>query len=169
MAVAQQLLKFLEGWEMPTSARTVAMPKRNEGGVAALELALLLPVFVILLSFALFFGRLFWHYSVIQRAAQDSARYLSTIPLSEIESPARAPAAAAVAAAIVNAEIAELAPGPDHIYVTVSCDSIQCTGFSRPNKVGVAIQIRVSDFFFANVTSLAIPLTASVSYAFDGR
>ncbi|MYN19938.1 hypothetical protein GTP81_24650 [Rugamonas sp. FT107W] len=141
----------------------------RQRGIAAIELALILPVLLILLVFPLFFGRLFWHYSVMDRAAQDAARYLSSIPLSEIRNPARAPALAAVAKSIVDAELAELAPGPDGIFVTIGCDTFQCAGFSAPTTVNVAIQLQLTDIFFSNVTSLTIPLTANASYPYVGR
>lgn len=146
-----------------------ASVKRRQRGIAAIELALVLPVFLILLTFPLFFGRLFWHYSVIDRAAQDAARYLSTIPLSEIRNPSRAPALAAVARAIVDAELAELAPGPDAIGVMVGCDAVQCLGFGTPTTVNVAIQLELTDIFFSNVTSLTVPLTVNVTYPYLGR
>ena len=131
-----------------------------------MELALILPFFLILLTFPLFLGRAYWHYSVIERAARDAARYLSMIPLSEMKNPARAPTLAAVAGQIVNAEVAELAPGPAAIIVTVSCDTGQCAGYSVPLKVRVTVQVQVWVIFFSNLTSVVLPLTADVTYPY---
>ena len=149
-----------------TLAKIQAAARRRQRGIAALELALILPIFLVLLTLPLFFGRIFWHYSVVERAAQDAARYLSSIPLSEMKNPARASAVSAVATAIVNDEIAELAPGPDPIVVTVSCDVGPCLGYSVPQTVNVNIKLLMSDIFFSNVTSLAVPLTASATYPY---
>ncbi|MYM97612.1 TadE/TadG family type IV pilus assembly protein [Duganella vulcania] len=150
--------------------RTPGRPRASrQRGIAAIELALILPVLLILLVFPLFFGRLFWHYSVMERAAQDAAHYLSVIPLSEIRNSARAPALAAVAKSIVDAELAELAPGPDGIFVTIGCDTAQCVGFATPTNVNVIIQLRVTDIFFSNVTLMTMPLMVNVSYPYVGR
>ena len=143
---------------------------RCQRGIAAVELALILPVFLILLTFPLFFGRLFWHYSVMERAANNAARYLSAVALSEIKNSTRAPTVVAVANAMVQAEIAELAPGPIPISITVLCDVIgQCVGQSTPATVTVTIQVEVSDIFFSDLTGLDVPLTASVTYPYLGR
>jgi len=150
--------------------RTPSGPRASrQRGIAAVELALILPVLLILLVFPLFFGRLFWHYSVMDRAAQDAARYLATIPPSEIRNPARAPALTAVAKSIADAELAELAPGPDGIFVTIGCDAVQCVGFAVPTTVNVAIQVQLTDIFFSNMTSLTIPLMVNVTYPYVGR
>ncbi|MCU6497850.1 pilus assembly protein [Rugamonas sp. A1-17] len=150
---------------MPIASRV----KRPQRGIAAIELALILPVLLILLTFPLYLGRLFWHYSVIERAAQDAVRYLATVPLSEIRSSSRGPALTAVARSIVDAELAELAPGPDVIGVTIGCDAVQCLGFSAPTTVNVAIQLKLTDIFFSNVTSMTIPLTVNVTSPYLGR
>lgn len=142
---------------------------RRQRGIAPVELALILPVLLILLVFPLFFGRLFWHYSVMERAAQDAARYLSAIPLNEMKNTARTPALAAIARSIVDAELAELAPGPDTILVTIGCDTLQCGGFAAPTTVNVGIQLQLTDIFFSNVTFMSIPLSANAAYPYVGR
>ena len=141
----------------------------GQRGIAALELAFILPVFLVLLAFPLFFGRVFWHYSAMQRAANDAARYLSAVPLSEIRNFARAPAVVAVANAIAQSEVAELAPGPAPILITVLCDTVgQCGGFSTPTTVTVTIQLQIFDIFFSG-GALNLPLTASVTYPYLGQ
>ena len=52
---------------------------RRQRGIAAVELALVLPVLFILVMFPLYLGRVYWHYTAIQYAAQDAARYLSCL------------------------------------------------------------------------------------------
>ncbi len=147
-----------------------ALPRarRHQRGIAALELALLLPLLLVLLSFPLYFGRVLWHYTVMQRAAQDAARYLSTIPLSEMKNPGRASAVTAVAAAIVNAEIAELRPGRYPPQLTVLCDGAICSGFNPPATVTVNISLLMDDSLFPDSTGLYLPLTADVSFPYVG-
>lgn len=150
--------------------RIAHQSRRRQRGIAALELALVLPIFLILLMFPLYLGRVLWHYTVIQRAAQDAARYLSTIPLSEMKNPARAPALVAVANDIVAIELAELAPGPYPYQLSVTCDAgAACAGYSVPSTVQVNIQVLMEDIFFSNVTSLTLPLTAAVTYPYLGN
>jgi len=134
----------------------------RQRGVAAVELALILPFFLGLLMLPLFYGRLFWHYSVMERAAQDGARYLSRVPLVEMRNPARTAEVAAVAKAIVSAEVAELAPGPESIHINVECDALDCTGFAIPTVVSVGVQLQITDIFFANTTWLTMPLRVNV-------
>jgi Flp pilus assembly protein TadG len=141
----------------------------RQRGIAAVELALILPFFLVLLMTPLFFGRVFWHYSVIERAAQDGARYLSRVPLNEIRNPARSLEVAAVAQAIAGAELAELAPGPDAIGITADCDALPCMGFLTPATVSVAVQLQVTDIFFVNLTSEPLPLLVNVSMSYLGK
>jgi len=143
---------------------------RRQRGVAAVELALVLPVLLVMLAFPLYLGRALWHYTVIERAAQDAARYLSTIPLSEIKNSTLAPGAVAVASNIVAEEIAELAPGTVPPSVAITCDNGgNCVGFSTPATVRVNIQLQMEDVLFAGVTQLTVPLTAEVAYPYLGR
>jgi len=144
-----------------------AAPRQR--GIAALELALVLPIFLVMLAFPLYLGRVLWHYTVIERAAQDAARYLSTIPVSEIKNTALAPAVAAVANNIISAEIAELAPGIEPPSVNVTCDGGACVGFAVPLTVTVNIQLQMDDVFFSEATELSMPLTAHVSYPYLGK
>jgi Flp pilus assembly protein TadG len=143
---------------------------RRQRGIAAVELALVLPVFLILLTFPLYLGRVYWHYTIIQRAAQDAGRYLSSIPLSEMRNPARAPALVAVAYNIIDAELAEVAPGAYHYLPLVACDiNTACGGFVTPTTVSVSIGMQIDDIFFSDVTSLTLPLTVMVTYPYLGN
>jgi len=123
----------------------------RQRGAAAVELALLLPIFVFLMSFPLFLGRYFWHYTAAQKAAQDAARYLSTISEQEMRDPALAPAAAALANDIVQMEIAELDTGGLRPRVAVQCGGIPCMGVTTsplPETVAVIVQMDMLDHIF---------------------
>lgn len=146
-----------------------ARARGRRRGMAAIELALLLPLLVLLLSVPLYLGRVLWHYTAIERAAQDAARYLSRVPLSEMSNPARAPAAVAVANALVAEELAELRPGGYPYLLLVSCDGVTCGGYSTPATVTVGIQLYMDDTGFPASTGGTLPLAAYVSLAYLGR
>lgn len=128
---------------------------RRHGGVAV-EFVILLPVMLVLLAAPLLFGRAFWHYTVAQKAAQDAVRFLAAASSAEIKTPGtggtEAPAAA-VARAIVQAEIAELNGGLYPPGVDVLCDGGTCFGFQLPTKVAVRVTIPIYDIFFDDVTA----------------
>lgn len=147
---------------------------RFQRGVAAVELAFILPVLVVLLAFPLYFGRVFWHYTAAQKAAQDAARYLSSVPLIDMKDPLRVGHAVAVARDIAEAETAELNPGPYRPSITVLCDGLSCAGFSTPTTVRVGVQLYMVDYFFYGITSVLFPdgglaLTADVTVHYVGR
>ena len=126
-------------------------------GSVAVEFAFLLPVMIIMLAAPLLFGRVFWHYTVAQKAAQNAVRFLAAANPAEIRTPGaggtEAPIAA-VARAIVMAEIAELHPGPYAPVVNVLCDALICDGFQIPAKVTVSVRMPVYDEFFSGITSI---------------
>ena len=141
----------------------------QQRGIAAIELAIMLPVIVLMLVMPLYLGRVFWHYTVIQNAANDAARYLSKIPVTEMTNPARAPALVAVANAIVAEELAELAPGAYGYSLVITCDGMGCVGFTRPAVVRVTISVLVQEIFFPGLNNLTIPLGVDVTYPYLGR
>jgi Flp pilus assembly protein TadG len=137
---------------------------RRQRGIAAVELAIVMPVLVLLLVFPLYLGRVFWHYTAIQYAAQDAARYLSKAPASEMGNPTRGVAVAAVAQAIVAQELAELAPGSFPYLIQVGCDGVPCAGYGTPTVVRVSLTLYMEDIFFANYTGMNLQLTVDVTY-----
>ncbi|USX17164.1 pilus assembly protein [Oxalobacteraceae bacterium OTU3CAMAD1] len=141
----------------------------RQRGIAAVEFAIVLPFLVLMLIMPLYLGRVFWHYTAIQHAAQDAARYLSTIPAADMSNPARAPAAVAVANAILTMELAELAPGDFAYGVAITCDGAACLGFFRPDTVRVNVSLLMQDVVFAGLNPTVIPLVADVSYPYMGR
>ena len=142
---------------------------RRQRGIAAVELALVMPVFFMLVMFPLYLGRVYWHYTAIQYAAQDAARYLSKVPVSEFQTP-RVAAMTAVASAIAAQDLAELAPGYVPYMFSVECGGGPCIGGStRPASVNVKIRVLVEDLFFGGGTGMDITLTADVTYPYVGR
>lgn len=125
------------------------MPR--QGGAAAVEMALLLPFFVLLMSLALFLGRYFWHYTAAQKAAQDASRYLSTISEQEMRDEALAPAAAEIARDIIDMELAGLNTGGTAPRVDVQCGNEACLGFTGaalPVTVTVIVRMDMHDHIF---------------------
>ena len=142
---------------------------RRQRGIAAVELALVLPVLFILVMFPLYLGRVYWHYTAIQYAAQDAARYLSKVPVSEFQTP-RIAAMTAVASAIAAQDLAELAPGYSPYMIALECGGGPCTGAStRPASVQVKIRVAMEDIFFSGRTGMDMTLTAEVTYPYVGR
>lgn len=121
-------------------------------GAAAVEMAVILPVMVLLIAFPLLFGRIFWHYAVIQSAAYDAARYLSSVPIAEMTSQTRGIRAADLAHDIAAAETAELVPGEDYIVsITVTCNDGACD-VGVPATVTILVRVRMYDPFFNGFT-----------------
>lgn len=133
--------------------------KRRIRGSVAVEFAVLLPVMIVMLAAPLLFGRVFWHYTVAQKAAQNAVRFLAAANAAEIRTPGsggtEAPIAA-VARTIVMAELAELSPGMYSPVVDVLCDGITCSGFQIPNKVTVSIIMPIYDQVLSGITTKVI-------------
>lgn len=131
----------------PTAVRSCKRMRR-QSGVAAIELAFLLPILLVFLTFPIFFARCYWHYTVTQKAAQDAARFLSTVPRTEMFSEDLARASAALAVEIANRELAELAPGSTITGPTAYCDENLCSELGAgtlPATVRIRITYTMSD------------------------
>jgi Flp pilus assembly protein TadG len=128
--------------------------KAAQGGNAAIELALVLPILIVFLIFPIFYASVFWHYTVAEKAAKDAARYLSTISVQEMKSRQLAPAAAAIALEIAKTEIAELAPGSTIDDPVVQCGNTLCRGTTSgalPSTVHVLVKFDIYDTWFGVV------------------
>ena len=62
---------------------TLAPLGRNRSGAAAAELALSLPVLLVLFYACFEMGNYFWTEHVVQKAARDAARYAARLPMLE--------------------------------------------------------------------------------------
>ena len=121
------------------------MRRRRTGqrGAILIELAVfVVPAFLMLLAYAVFYARVLYHYQVAQKAAQDAARYLASAPAMHMGDPARIAGEVAVAKAIAGAGLQELRPGPNRgPFVSVQCGSGDCWGLSLPATVTVRVAI----------------------------
>jgi hypothetical protein len=152
--------------------RIVLRDGSRQRGSAAVELALLLPILIIFLTLPIFYARCLWHYTVAQKAAQDAARYLASVPRSEMQSSASASAAANRAVQIATREIAELAPGGDMVGPLAYCNGAMCGSLvpigSIPLRVTVELSFIMTDPWFGVETWGGLPISASVTLNYVG-
>lgn len=145
-----------------------------ERGAAAVEMALILPILLLLLALPFYLAKVFWCYTAMQKAAHDAARFLSTANPMEIRSLADDEAVVTgLAKAIVRAETAELNPIENQRTITVDCD-LQACGNAVPQKVRVVVTMQIGDPIFNSFTSIftgdeGLPLTADVTMRYVGR
>ncbi|MCC2972492.1 TadE family protein [Massilia sp. IC2-476] len=141
-------------------------------GVAAVEAALLLPILIVFLSLPLFYARCMWHYTVAQKAAQDAARYLASVPKAEMLSTTLGAAAANRAVEIATREIAELAPGGEMISPSAYCNGATCGRMipigSLPTRVTVEFGFYMADPIFNIELFGPISINASVTVNYVG-
>lgn len=119
--------------------------KRQRGG-AAVELALILPFLILFMTFPIFYARCFWHYTVAQKAAQDAARFLSTVSRPEMMSTSLGSAAAATAVEIAKREMAGLRPGGPILSPEAYCDNNRCG--TTPGAVPEYVRVKINFSMF---------------------
>lgn len=141
----------------------------RQHGIAAVEFALMLPVLILLLALPLYFGRVMWHYATIQKAAQNGARFLASMPQSTMKDPAKVGYVTQLTSDIVLAHLADLNPGDFPPTVDIQCNGIICNGFSTPTTVRVIVQAYMQDSMFPEYTQMAITISAEASLAYLGK
>lgn len=125
-------------------------PTRFQRGVAAIEFALLMPVLLVFLTLPIFFARVFWHYTIVQKAGQDAVRYLSTVPKSEMMSRNSAREAGELARQIIQRQLADVAPGLEFTEPNIHCNTGDCGTLlagRTPDTVRVQFSIALYDPF----------------------
>ena len=130
------------------------LPAKSRGG-AAVEMAILLPILVLFIAVPLYFGRVFWYYSVAQKAAHDAARFLSSVNQIEIRTPGGGFAEAPVAAlsrVIAQEELMAILPATEGILIDVQCDLSSC-GTAVPTTIRVVVKMLIKDKIFDAFTS----------------
>lgn len=123
------------------------LPRRARGA-AAVELALILPLMLALLAGPLLLARFCWHYTAAHKAAQDAARYLSTVSRQEMREPQLALAAAEVAREIALTQVAELPTDAGGPRVEVHCGEAACGGVGEgalPTTVRVRLDLDMAE------------------------
>lgn len=146
----------------------------RQSGSASVELALVLPTLLFLMTVPLFFARYFWHYTAAHKAAQDAARYLSTVSVREMRSATLSVTAAQIAYGIAQEEIADLSPGKDAPVIDVRCGLRSCTGYgsaAMPDTVNVTVSMNMVDSVFGAVNTgfYGWPIVAVAEVPYVGR
>lgn len=161
--------------ELGAKARSTRIPGRRnkQRGVAAVELALILPLLVGMLALTVFFSRVFWHYTAAQKAAHDTARYVASVPMTDMHW-SRIAATVNVAQQILDEELAELNPGEAPVSAFVLCDGWNCDGLSQPDTISVRVRMNMSDPLFGPVVQAftgedSLLITAVVHMSYVGR
>jgi hypothetical protein len=130
---------------------------RRQRGAAAVELALLIPVLLVLLTAPLLLAWYFWHYTVAQKAAHDAALFLSRASLLEMRTlgPNGQVPSTLIARSIADQELAQLGLGTNVPAPSVECEyaGVPNTSFRDCSGVETPVGVKVS---------IVIPLTAPI-------
>lgn len=131
-------------------------PGQSAKGSVAVEMAIMLPLLILILALGLFFARIYMFYSVGQKAAHDATRFLSTVTQAEMRTPAGGFGEARVAALarwIAQEELMDIVGFTDGIMIHISCDLRAC-GQDIPKTVTVQVQIILHDDILDSLTSV---------------
>lgn len=147
---------------------------RRQRGVAAVELALLMPVILLLVAVPLIAAIYMWHYSAAQKAAQNAALYISTISVQEMRAGNLALAAEAITFQLVQTQIAELSFAASTPEVAVSCSNFRCSGVGGgplPPRVSVTVRMALFDRIFTMVDTgrYGLPINVEVEVPYVGN
>ncbi|SHM36585.1 TadE-like protein [Duganella sacchari] len=115
--------------------------KRQRGAVV-LELALVLPVLLTMLTIVLFYGRITYNYDVAQKAARDGARYLASVAAANIRNTTMLGHELNLTQNMVLTELDAMA-GDALVFLT--CDGTPCPGLTGalPAQVTVTIVVQI--------------------------
>ena len=142
--------------------------RARQKGVAAIELALILLFFMGLLPIVLLFGRALFMYTVVQKSAQDAARYMATLPLQQMTNDVPATQAAAFATQLVQQALAETGPVLISNRIRVECvyasGDYPCGSYvTRPLQVRVKFVAELPIAFLPDLTLRWLPQMAPIS------
>ena len=140
---------------------------RPQGGVAAIELALILLFFMALLPFVLLFGRALLVYTALQKSTHDAARYLATMPLSQMANADAAEQGAVFAREMVRQAMLESWPGMSSGKVNVDCiyndDFYSCGNYpTAPLQVRIKVSVDMPVDILPELTRKWLPQLAPI-------
>lgn len=140
----------------------------RNSGVASVELAIVLPVFIIVLAGVIYFCVYLMYYTVVNKAAQSAARYFATISQAEMKSPVLMASALSATESMARDMLADVKS--DSTIVGVLCDTNICgTTTALPAKITVTVSVRYNDVFFGTYQSdYGAPITARYTMAYAG-
>lgn len=148
-------------------------PRTRTRGAAAVEAAVALVLFIPFLTLPVFYAKTFWHYTAVQKAAQDAARFLASVPKQHMRSARLAADDAQTATRIAQIEMAELSPGHEAPTIEVFCGTSACNGTGPrplPTSVRVLVKMNMYDTIFglAPTGRYGFALTADVTFPYVG-
>ncbi len=120
----------------------------RERGVAAIEMAFIMPILFAMLVVPFFLAVYFWHYSAVYKTAYSGARFLSTVSVREMNSPDLSEAMEEQVQQIIDDGVADLNPAARPL-VDIDCDGMTC-GDGPPQEVLVRVRLRILDTYFGN-------------------
>lgn len=140
----------------------------REDGVAAIELALIMLFFMGLLPVVLLFGRALFMYTVVQKSAQDAARYMATLPLQQMTNDVAATQATTFATQLVQQALAETGPVLIGNRIRVECvyasGDYPCGSYpTRPLQVRVKFVAQLPIAFLPDLTMRWLPQMAPIA------
>ncbi|MGK5017830.1 TadE/TadG family type IV pilus assembly protein [Janthinobacterium sp. 75] len=140
---------------------------RRQGGVAAIELALILLFFMGLLPFVLLFGRALLVYTALQKSVHDAARYMATMPLPQMGSIGTATQGVAFSRQMVVDAMAESWPHMEAARVSVDCvyvdESFSCGSYpTAPLQVRIKVTVDMPVDFLPELTRKWLPQLAPI-------
>ena len=150
-----------------------AVPRVRARGSVAVEAAIALVLFIPFLTLPVFYAKTFWHYTAVQKAAQDAARFLAGVPRQHMRSPRLAADDAQTAMKIAQIEMSELNPGHEVPTIEMFRGTSACNGTGTrplPTSVRVLIKMNMYDTIFglASTGRYGLPLTADVTFPYLG-
>ena len=140
---------------------------RRQGGVAAIELALILLFFMGLLPFVLLFGRALLVYTALQKSVHDAACYMATMPLPQMTRSDTANQGAVFARQMVVDAMAESWPAMQPYLISVECvyadDSYSCgTYAAAPLQVRIKLSVDMPVDILPELTRKWLPQLAPI-------
>lgn len=128
---------------------------RREKGAAAVEMAFFFLFALPLLTAPLFLAIYMWHYTALQKAAQNSAAFLAALPMREMKSVPLSGYARSIAQQIADDGTSDLLRGTQYL-VDIQCDVstdpdssewLAC-GDGVPAQIKVVVRLRLFDNIF---------------------
>ncbi|MGK5077334.1 TadE/TadG family type IV pilus assembly protein [Janthinobacterium sp. HLX7-2] len=140
---------------------------RRQGGVAAIELALIMLFFMGLLPIVLLFGRAFLAYTALQKGVHDAARYMATLPLPQMANGDTAAQHGAFARQLVLDAMVETAPQMKAFSVSLSClyldEDYNCGTFvNAPTQVRIKVALDMPVTFLPDLARAWLPELAPI-------
>lgn len=112
------------------NARIETRKPGRQGGIAAVEFALMLFVLLLVGAGLAEFGRALWYYDAIAKGTRDAARHLSTVPTASLGG-----AVGTSADIVADAASAAAVPGFTSANVGVACAPTACGAALQPTDV----------------------------------